>query len=310
MRIFNSITEVEGFKEAVLTLGTFDGVHLGHKKIIQRLAELAAEKGGESVLLTFWPHPRMVIQGDDNSLKLLNTIEEKTSLLAKAGLQNLIIAPFTLDFSRMNYLEFVREILVNTLQTRHLIIGHDHHFGKNREGSYEQLLECAPAYDFTLEQVPAFEIDNVAISSSKIRTALQEGDVEKANHFLGYPYMANGIVVEGKKRGRALGFPTANIHIHEKYKLLPADGIYIVRVKCFDKYKNGMASLGYNPTFSDTGKTLEINIFDFDKDIYGEKIEVEFLAFIRKEAKFAEVPALIKQINADKAEALKFFNKH
>ncbi|RYD75602.1 MAG: riboflavin biosynthesis protein RibF, partial [Sphingobacteriales bacterium] len=269
--------------------------------------EVAAEKGGESVLLTFWPHPRMVLQGDDNSLKLLNTIEEKTKLLEKAGLQNLIIAPFTLDFSRMNYLEFVREILVNTLHVKDLIVGHDHHFGKNREGSYEQLLECAPVYDFSLQQVEALEIDNVAISSSKIRHALQEGDIEKANHFLGYTYMVNGEVVKGFQRGREMGFPTANIKIQEKYKQLPADGIYAVRAKCFGKTYNGMASLGYNPTFSDTGKTLEVNIFDFDSDIYGEKIEVEFLAFLRKEAKFADVAALIKQINADKAEALKFF---
>ncbi|MGZ5282409.1 MAG: bifunctional riboflavin kinase/FAD synthetase [Bacteroidia bacterium] len=308
MRIFNSIEEVPEFKETVLTLGTFDGVHLGHQKIIKRLSQVADEKGGESVLLTFWPHPRMVLQGDDNSLKLLNTIEEKTRLLEKAGLQNLIIAPFTLAFSRMSYLEFVREILVNTLHTKHLIIGHDHHFGKNREGSYEQLLECAPVYDFSLEQVEALEVDNITISSSKIRTALQEGNIERANHFLGYSYMVNGEVVKGFQRGRELGFPTANVKIPENYKLLPADGIYVVALKCLGKSYKGMASLGYNPTFSYAGKTLEVNIFDFNEDLYGEKIEVSFLAFIRKEAKFADVPALIKQINADKAEALKFFS--
>jgi riboflavin kinase/FMN adenylyltransferase len=201
----------------------------------------------------------------------------------------------------------VREILVNTLQTKHLIIGYDHHFGKNREGSYEQLQECAPVYDFELEQVQAYEIDGVAISSSKIRTALQEEDIEKANHFLGYPYMANGKVVKGFQRGRDLGYPTANVQIEEKYKLLPADGIYAVAVKYLGNTYEGMASLGFNPTFSNIAKSLEINIFNFNKDLYGKKIEVNFLAFLRKEAKFADVAALIQQIDADKAEALKFF---
>jgi riboflavin kinase/FMN adenylyltransferase len=308
MKIHRDIETLPAFRNAIVTLGTFDGVHQGHQKIIDRLNEVAREKDGESVLLTFWPHPRMVLQPDDESLKLLNTIDEKIELLEKAGLHHLIIAPFTREFSRMSYLDFIRDILVEKLRVKHLIVGHDHHFGKNREGSYEQLQECAPIFDFGLEQVQALLIDDVAISSSKIRKELQFGDLVRANRYLGYDYFATGNVIKGFQRGRELGYPTANVELSEKYKLLPADGIYAVRAEVNGLLYNGMASLGYNPTFENVPRTLEVNLFNFSDEIYGERIRVFFLAFIRKEANFATVADLIRQIDADKLHALKFFS--
>jgi riboflavin kinase/FMN adenylyltransferase len=308
MKIHRDLDSLPSFKNAVVTLGTFDGVHQGHQKIIDRLNEVAREVDGESVLLTFWPHPRMVLQPDDESLKLLNTIDEKIELLEKAGLHHLVIAPFTHEFSRLSYLDFIRDILVDKLHVKHLIVGHDHHFGKNREGSFEQLQECAPIFNFGLEQVQALLVDDIAISSSKIRKELLFGDLVRANRYLGYDYFATGNVIKGFKRGRELGYPTANVGINEKYKLLPADGIYVVRAEVKGMLYKGMASLGYNPTFEDVPRTLEVNIFDFSDEIYDERIRVFFLAFLRKEANFATVADLIRQIDADKLHALKFFS--
>lgn len=308
MRIHRDLDNLPAFSHAVVTLGTFDGVHRGHREIIRRLAAAAEEKNGESVLLTFWPHPRMVLHPDDDSLKLLNTINEKIELLEQTGLGHLVIAPFTKEFSRLSSLDFIREILAGKLRAKHIVIGYDHHFGKNREGSYEQLEECAPIFDFELEQVPAFLVDDVAISSSKIRKELQFGDLTKGNTYLGYDYFVTGNVIKGYKRGRELGYPTANVGLSDKYKLLPADGIYAVRAEIKGRLYNGMASLGFNPTFAQVPRTLEVNIFDFTDEIYDERIRVFFLAFLRKEAKFATVADLIRQIDADKLHALKFFS--
>lgn len=305
MRIFRDLDSLPGFHNAVVTIGTFDGVHIGHRKILDMLAEWKAKVNGESTLLTFWPHPRMVLQPEDNDLKLLNTIEEKINLLEKTGLDNLVIAPFTKDFSRLSYLDFVRDILVEKLQSHVLIVGYDHHFGKNREGSFEQLQECAPIYNFELVQVPAEQIDSLAVSSTKIRKALQEGDVAKAAHYLGYPYFVSGEVVHGDKRGRMIGYPTANVEISENYKLLPANGVYAVKVEIGGKEYGGMANLGLRPTFNGKDKRLEVNIFDFEKDVYGQKISIFFMEKLRNELSFANLQGLKDQLALDKEQAVR-----
>lgn len=305
MRIFRDPDNLPDFRNAVVTLGTFDGVHKGHQQILKRIKERAKALNGESILLTFWPHPRMVLQPDDNNLQLLNTIDEKIELLEKSGLDNLIIIPFTLEFSRITYLDFIRDFLVEKLNTKAIIVGYDHHFGKNREGSFEQLEECAPIYNFELEQVPAEMDGDISISSTKIRNAILEGNVKKAASCLGYPYMVNGKVVSGRKMGRELGFPTANIEVDEKYKLVPADGVYAVQVKIAEKLYNGMANIGNRPTFFGLSKALEVNIFDFNEQIYDAKISIFFMEKLRKETKFANVEALKEQLSADKREALR-----
>jgi len=308
MRIFRDIENLPAFFNPVVSIGSFDGVHLGHQEILKVMTERAQETDGETVLLTFWPHPRMILQPEDDSLRLLNTIDEKMELLEKAGLDNLIILPFTVEFSKMDYKDFISEILVSKLHAKSLIIGHDHHFGKNREGNFAQLQAFAPVYHFELIQLNPIQIDGQALSSSLIRSALEICDISYANQILGYEYSVTGAVVEGMKRGRELGYPTANISIEEKFKLLPCDGIYVVEVDYEGSALRGMASIGYNPTFNDTGKTLEVNIFDFDRQIYGEIITIKFLRFLRKEVKFASKEELVQQLGADRRDTLDFFS--
>ncbi len=308
MRIFRDIDQLPAFFNPVVSIGSFDGVHLGHKEILKTMTMRASETDGETVLLTFWPHPRMILQPEDNSLKLLNTIDEKIELLEKSGLDNLIILPFTVEFSKMDYKDFIIEILVNKLHVKTLVVGHDHHFGKNREGNFAQLQAYAPVYDYKLIQLEPIQINGEALSSSLIRSALEACDISYANQILSYEYSTTGTVVEGKKRGRELGYPTANISVAEKFKLLPGDGIYVVEADFEGSALRGMASIGYNPTFNDTDKTLEVNLFDFDKQIYGEKITIKFLAFLRKEVKFATKEELVQQLGADKRDTLDFFS--
>jgi len=309
MRIFRDIENLPAFFNPVVSIGSFDGVHLGHQEILKIMTLKASETDGETVLLTFWPHPRMVLQPDDQSLRLLNTIDEKTELLEKSGLDNLIVLPFTVEFSKMVYKDFITEILVSKLHVKSLVIGHDHHFGKNREGNFAQLQAFAPVYHFDLIQLDPIQIDGQALSSSLIRRALETCDISYANQILGYEYSVTGTVVEGMKRGRELGYPTANVSIAEKFKLLPCDGVYAVEVDYEGSALRGMASIGFNLTFNDTGKTLEVNIFDFDKQIYGEKITIKFLLFLRKEVKFATKEELVQQLGADKRDTLDFFTR-
>jgi len=308
MRIFRDIDQLPAFFNPVVSIGSFDGVHLGHREILRLMTTRASETDGETVLLTFWPHPRMVLQPEDDSLRLLNTVEEKIEVLERSGLDNLIILPFTLEFSKMDYKDFIVEILVNKLHVKSLVIGHDHHFGKNREGNFAQLQAYGPVYHFELIQLDPIQIDGQALSSSLIRNALDRHDISYVNQMLGYEYPVTGTVVEGRKRGRELGYPTANISIAEKFKLLPGDGIYAVEVDYEGNALRGMASIGYNPTFNDTGKTLEVNLFDFGKQIYGEKITIKFLLFLRKEIKFATKEELVQQLGADKRNTLDFFS--
>ena len=302
---FKIACESGTIKNPVVTTGTFDGVHLGHQKIISRLKAVAAEENGETVLLTFYPHPRMVLFPEDNELKLLNTQEEKTLLLENYGVDHLIIHPFTKDFSRLTSVEFVRNIIVNSIHTKRLVIGYNHHFGRNREGSFEHLKEFGPVYGFEVEEIPAQDIDHIEISSTKIRNALQAGDVETAASYLGHSYSLTGKVAGGQKLGREMGYPTANIVVEDKYKLIPADGVYAVKVVHRNKSYGGMLNIGENPTIEGKGRSIEVNIFDFNMDIYGDDATIYFIKRLRDEAKFSGLDELKAALAEDKINALK-----
>lgn len=308
MKVYTNIQEFKSTKNVVVTIGTFDGVHLGHKVIINQLKKAAEELEGESVLLTFFPHPRMVVFPDDNELKLLNTIEERKDLLEKAGIDHLIIHPFSKAFSRLTALEFVRDILVNRLNVKKLVIGYDHHFGRNREGSFEDLIEFGEVYGFSVEEIPAQDIQQINVSSTKIRTSLLAGEIHAATKFLGYPYFINGTVVKGDKIGREIGFPTANIKPDETYKLIPKNGVYAVKVIVNGKGYEGMLNIGIRPTLKGTNETIEVNIFDFDEEIYGQKIQVKFYERIRDEQPFENLNELKNQLNIDKTKTIQIFS--
>jgi riboflavin kinase / FMN adenylyltransferase len=304
MKIYHGIDDFSPLQFAVVTSGTFDGVHLGHKKIFSRLREIASRNFGETVVLTFWPHPRLVLHPEEDTLKLLNTFEEKAALLKDQGIQHLIRIPFTKEFSQLSSEQFIQEILVKTIGTRKLVIGYNHHFGKNREGSFEQLKLNAPRYGFEVEEIPKQEVDHVAVSSTQIRKALEAGDVETANHFLGQPYTLSGRVITGDRIGHTLGFPTANLEIDSKYKLIPADGIYAVIVRHEQDRYGGMLYIGYRPTLQGTRRNIEVNIFDFDKDIYGESLTVDFVKMLRGDQTFDSLDSMKVQLKKDKLAAL------
>jgi riboflavin kinase/FMN adenylyltransferase len=309
LKIIRSIADFDSSEKTIVTIGTFDGIHIGHKKILKNLITTAREEGKKSVLLTFFPHPRMVLQ-KDKTILLLNTLDEKSVLLEKMGLDFLIIHPFSKEFSRLTALEFVRDILVNKLNTSRLIIGYDHHFGKNREGNIHQLKEYSLLYDFKIEEIPAQDIDDVSVSSTKIRKALKEGNLKTANNYLGYYYMLSGTVVNGKKLGGTIGFPTANIEIKEPYKLIPSTGVYIIRTRINGDLYNGIMNIGFNPTVLGKHQTIEAHLFDFNENIYGEKIKIEFLNFLREEQKFKSVEELVTQLNIDKENAISFLSNN
>ncbi|TMU54697.1 bifunctional riboflavin kinase/FAD synthetase [Flagellimonas algicola] len=290
------------FNTAV-TIGTFDGVHIGHGKILERLINNAKNAGLKSVVLTFFPHPRMVLQ-KDTDIKLLNTLEEKTKILEAMGLDYLIVHPFTKEFSRLSATEFVRDILVNSIKTKKIIIGYDHRFGRNRNANIQDLISFGNALDFEVEEIPAQEINDVSVSSTKIRNALQEGDIVTANKYLNYPYMLTGTVKKGKGLGKQFGFPTANLDISEKYKLIPKNGVYVVKSRWDDKDYFGMMNIGYNPTVSGKKKSIEINFFEFDGNLYGKKIQVDLLHRIRDEHKFDSVQELQEQLKKDRQTSL------
>lgn len=304
MNIYRDINEFKAKGDVVITTGTFDGVHVGHRKIIQRVTELAKRINGESVLLTFFPHPRMVLYPEQNDLRLINTIEERIELLEQTGVDHLIIHPFTKEFSRMTSLDFVRDILVTKLNTKKLVIGYDHHFGKNREGSFEHLKEYGPVYGFDVEEISAQEIQQINISSTKIRNSVLIGEIKAANQFLGYRYFINGTVVEGEKIGRQIGFPTANLKVNDWYKLIPGNGVYAVKVGFEGVTYNGMLNIGTRPTISGNDVTIEVNIFNFNQDIYTKNLQIEFVEKIREEEKFNQLTDLQSQLIHDKEKAL------
>lgn len=376
MKIYNHIDEFSRLGNAVVTIGTFDGVHVGHQKIISRLLEITQQTGGESVILTFFPHPRMILHPEDIDMKLISTISEKADLLEKAGVDHLIITPFTRDFSNLSPQEYIKDILVDHIGTRRLVIGYDHRFGKDRTGGLKHLQQYASEYEFEVEEIPEQDIRDVAVSSTKIRQALLSGDVETANDYLGHPFCITGKVIKGDQIGRQLGYPTANLFIEETYKLIPSDGIYAVRVevrkveggkgeggkveggkaegrrrnlkeeigkseigsqKSQDDNQsqddsqsqnsdsinpisnlqiptlnnlntqysilstplNGMAYIGHRPTINGMTRNIEINIFDFDENIYGQQIRVHFLNFIRHDEKFDSLEELKLQLAED-----------
>ena len=290
-------------QKSVITIGTFDGVHIGHRMILEKIMHSAQELHCESVVLTFFPHPRMVLQ-ENSSVKLLNTMEEKIVLLEKIGIDNLIIHPFDKEFSLLTAEEFVQEVLVNQLQIQKIIIGYDHRFGRNRTADINDLMLFGKKYGFEVEQISAQEIDAIAVSSTKIRTALAEGTISLANEYLGYNYFFSGTVVKGQQLGRTIGFPTANIHIKEDYKLIPKNGVYIVKSILDQKLTYGIMNIGNRPTVDGISQTIEVHFIDFDKDLYNQEITIEVLEFIRDEHKFNSLDALKNQIQKDKEQSL------
>jgi riboflavin kinase/FMN adenylyltransferase len=307
VKVYTRTEDIQKITRPVLTTGTFDGVHLGHRKIIARLAELAKSSEGESVVLTFHPHPRMILYPEDNTLKLLSTLDEKISLLEEAGVQHLIIYPFTKEFSRLSSLDFVRDVLVNQIGTQKLVIGYNHHFGRNREGSFEHLKECGPVYGFTVEEIPAQDVDQVEVSSTKIRQSLLEGDVSTAKAYLGRAYSFSGLVVKGKQLGRTLGYPTANLLIADTHKLVPGDGIYAVLAELDGVSWKGMMSIGLNPTVQGKERTVEVNILNFEGDLYGRTLTITCIQRIRDEQKFAGLEELKIQLGLDRESTLTIF---
>ncbi len=308
MKIYRSIEEFDFTGKIALTIGTFDGVHSGHQVIINQLKKNAENHNLESAVLTFFPHPRMVLYPDDNELRLLNTISERIEMLKKEKIDHLIVHPFSKEFSRLSSTEYVRDILINKLNVSQLVIGYDHHFGRNREGSLEDLQELAPLYDFKVQEIPAQEIQQINISSTKIRNSLVAGEIFAANQFLGYNYFICGTVVDGNKKGRELGFPTANVKINEWYKLIPAKGVYAVKVTVDGTSHLGMLNIGVRPTIDGINETIEVNIFNFNENIYNKTIRIEFYERIRDEQKFNAIDDLINQLKLDKEKAIQIFN--
>ncbi|GIV43280.1 MAG: riboflavin biosynthesis protein [Bacteroidia bacterium] len=309
MKVYRHINEFPGCKNAVVTTGTFDGLHIGHRTILNRIKELAKKTGGETVVLTFFPHPRMVLFPDNKDLKLIDTIDERIEFLEKEGIDHLIIHPFSKEFSRLSSVEFVREILVNKIGTKILVIGYNHQFGRNREGSFEHLKEYSSLYGFEVEEIPAKLIDDVDVSSTKIRRALLEGDIKTANTYLSRNFTLSGKVSHGNKIGREIGFPTANLHVKESYKIIPRIGVYAVKVWIDNNAFYAMLNIGYRPTFnSESNVKIEVHIFDFDKEIYDKNIKIEFVDRIRDEKKFNNAEELKSQLNLDKNYALKLLN--
>ncbi len=292
-------------KASVITIGTFDGVHIGHKKIIERLVVAAQEKGLTAVLLTFFPHPRMVLQ-KDTDIKLINTIEERIQILEKTGLHSLVIHPFTMEFSRLSAKDYVQQMLVDDLNAAHVIIGYDHRFGRNRNADITDLIEYGEQHDFTVEQITKQDIEDVAISSTKIRKALFEGDIQKANTYLGYPFMLTGTVIHGKALGRTLNYPTANLHIKEDYKLIPKKGVYVVQSTINGILHYGMMNIGDNPTVAGKTTTIEAHFFDVTFDLYDQNIQIELLTRIRDEEKFDSIAVLKDAMQRDEAFSRQF----
>ena len=309
MKVYKDLAALPRFRKAVITIGSYDGVHAGHQAIIQRINNIAKEQGGESIMITFYPHPRFVVRPDD-PFKLINTIDERAELLSKTGLDYLIIHPFSIAFSRLTALDFVRKILVNQLNTSKLIIGYDHHFGKNREGNLEQLTEYSHLYNFEVEEIPAQDINDVSVSSTKIRKALSAKNIKTANKYLGYNFMLNGTVVNGKQLGGKIGFPTANINVKEDYKLIPKTGVYVVKSKIKNAVVFGMMNIGFRPTLEGKHQTIEVHFFDFENDLYNQNLTIEILYFLRDEEKFESVEKLISQLNKDKKIALNYIQNN
>jgi riboflavin kinase/FMN adenylyltransferase len=304
MQIHEGLADFPPISYAVVTSGTFDGIHLGHQKILSRLRYLAQENKGETVLLTYWPHPRLVLYPTEHHLRLLSTFDEKVALLRGFGIDHLIVLPFTPEFSQMSSVDFIQQILVEKIQTKCLVIGYDHKFGKNREGSFDYLQAHSKALGFAIEEISRQDVEEMGVSSSKIRSALASGDLWTATSYLGRPYSITGEVIAGQQIGRSIGFPTANIHVKDDYKLLPKNGVYAVTVQVNDQQYKGMLNLGNRPTVAGEQKTIEVHLVDFSGDLYHQQLTVHFIQFLRKEIKFADLTALKAQLMLDREKAL------
>lgn len=324
MKIYRNIEDFIPLDNAVVTIGTFDGVHIGHQKIISSLKDYAEKINGETVLLTFFPHPRMILHPDDDSLKLINTIEEKADRLADSGIDHLIITPFTRDFSNQSAEEYIREVLVSKIGTKRIIIGYDHHFGKDRKGSLVDLLKYAEQYHYTVQEIPEQDINDVAVSSTKIREALIIGAINTANKYLGYPFHITGKVIKGQQLGRKIGYPTANIDVAESYKLIPAYGIYAVEATIIEQTEmttgdyipatngptlKGMGYIGTRPTLRGINRSIEINFFDLNEDLYGKTLRIHFLHFVRHDHKFGTVEEMTAQLAEDELQIRSLLQK-
>ena len=303
MKIYEGLEDFHTISNAVVTSGTFDGVHLGHQKIIGRIREIARKIEGETVLITFWPHPRLVLYPNEHNLRLLSTFEEKANLLRQFGIDHLVTIPFTQEFSQLSSEEFIQKVLIDKIKTKVLVIGYDHRFGKNREGSFEYLQQHSKSLGFDLEEISRQDVDEIGVSSTKIRKALESGDIKTATAYLGRPYELNGLVVKGQQIGRSIGFPTANIHIPNSYKLIPRDGVYAVEARIDGLLYKAMLNIGNRPTVDGTTKTVEAHLFDFQGDLYNKQITVYFREFIREEKKFKNLEELKDQLSKDQRVA-------
>lgn len=323
MKIYRNLDEFKALDYAIVTIGTFDGVHVGHQKILNKLTELAKDNTGETVLLTFFPHPRLIINPDDDSLRLINDIEEKVERLALAGIDHLIITPFTRDFSNQNPEEYISDVLVNKIGCKKIVIGYDHHFGKDRKGTIKDLIHFSEIFDYTVDQIAEQDIEDVAVSSTRVRESLIKGDIITANKYLGYPFELTGTVIKGDQIGREIGFPTANLHVHESHKLIPAYGIYAVEVEIFPKttevvtgdyfepvperVAKGMCYIGTRPTVDGMNRKIEVNLLDFNDDLYTKTIRVKFLEFIRHDQWFESLELMQEQIKKDEVDIRNYF---
>ncbi|MEI6310914.1 MAG: bifunctional riboflavin kinase/FAD synthetase [Bacteroidota bacterium] len=304
MNVYRSIEKPLPVKNAVITIGTFDGVHKGHQSILKHIQEEALKIGGESVVITFHPHPRLLLRPDDKSLQLISTLDEKIALLQKYGVQNIVVVPFTREFSNLSAEAYISDFLVHKFHPKKIVIGYDHHFGNNRVGNIDYLQKFKSTYAYEVDEIPKQVVSEIDVSSTKIRKALNEGNVKEAAILLGHEYTLQGIIKKGKQLGRTIGFPTANINSPEESKLIPAFGVYAVKVQYKDLVYNGMMNIGKRPTVDGMNMTIEVNIFDFDKEIYGEELKIEFIDRIRDEVKFSDIEALKNQIILDKIQVL------
>jgi riboflavin kinase/FMN adenylyltransferase len=308
LKIYQSLNEFKPSRKTIVTLGTFDGVHLGHNVILDKICNTAKQENLESVLLTFFPHPRLIVS-NDSEIKMLNTMAEKAKLLKQKGIQNFIIHPFDKLFSELSPREFVAQILVKQLNIQKIIIGYDHKFGKNRAADFNDLIAFGKEFGFEVEEISAKQVDEVAVSSTKIRNSLLEGNISLANDYLGYSYMLSGIVIKGNQLGRTIGFPTANIEVSENYKLIPKNGVYIVSAIVNNQTIFGMMNIGIKPTLGDNVPTIEVHLLNFSEDIYNQKIQVNVIERLRDEQKFESFEALKSQLEIDKINTVDYFKK-
>lgn len=306
MQIHRSLESIPPFRRSVVTVGTFDGVHTGHQEVLEQLVAEARRVDGESVLITFHPHPRSVVSSTILGIRLLNTLSERIELLVACGIDHLVIVPFTELFANMTAKQYLAEFLVQKFTPHTLVIGYDHRFGRDRDGNFQFLKDHEHIYGYTVTEIPAHLLEANAISSTRIRESILHHDIENANRLLGYPFYFTGTVVHGNKIGRTLGYPTANLHITEEDKIVPGNGIYAVFAKPegYEKAYKGMMSIGFRPTVGGTQRVIEVNLFDFDNDIYDKHLTVHVMAYLRQEVKFDGLPALVEQMHQDKRNTL------